>query len=142
MVLSWIPMLVFLDAVDALEAARIATEDIDEDMYEDTDLIKPGDTVFFRAHTGMQMHVRGEDVRAQWDDYGDWQAMVIEKNPLVIENSDDRVFHSGDMIFLKAHTGKYVDVEGEGVQARWKDLGTWQGLVIIKQEAGPIRHGD
>merc|ERR1711907_571774 len=38
----------------------------------------------------------------------------------------------GDSIFLQAHTGNLIDVQGTAVQARWSDTGDWQTLVIEK----------
>jgi len=38
----------------------------------------------------------------------------------------------GDVVFLRAHTWKMIDVEGTAVQARWYDEGTWQSLTIEK----------
>mmetsp|Transcript_33422 Transcript_33422/g.77624 ORF Transcript_33422/g.77624 Transcript_33422/m.77624 type:complete len:300 (-) Transcript_33422:95-994(-) len=107
--------------------------------------IRPGDTVYLRAHTGRHLEVEAERVRARWDDHGDWQALVMEKSPLVIEDTDDSVFQSGDMVFLKAHTGHFVDIDGEDVRARWADQNhgmKWQGLVIVKHGSGAIVPGD
>jgi len=42
----------------------------------------------------------------------------------------------------KAHTGNYLDVESDVVQARWEDCGVWQGLRIEKEIAGSVRSGD
>ena len=82
---------------------------------------------------------------ARWDDTGDWQQLVIEKSPLVVEGiTDPSLFHPGDLMFLKAHTGRYLDVQDEGspVQARWQDLGVWQGLELAKKDSDPLRVGD
>ena len=49
---------------------------------------------------------------------------------------------SGDTIYLKAHTGKNIDVEGTSVQARWENQGGWQALVIEKATSGIISSGD
>jgi len=56
-----------------------------------------------------------------------------------------KAIHSGDAIFLKVRggSGNNVEVEGDTVQARWDDYGTWQMLVVQKVEgAGIIRAGD
>ena len=64
-------------------------------------------------------------MQARWETQGTWQALVIEK-------ATNGVMSSGDSIYLKAHTGKSVDVEGTTVQARWEAEGDWQALVIAK----------
>ena len=59
-------------------------------------------------------------------------------------SKDPTLFHPGDLIFLKAHTGCYLEVQEEGspVQARWEDLGVWQGLELAKKDTDPLRVGD
>lgn len=111
---------------------------------DDPDLIRPGDRIFLRAHTGCYIDVAEEMAFARWDDTGDWQQLVIEKSPLVVEDTDPSLFHPGDLMFLKAHTGRYLDVQDEGspVQARWQDLGVWQGLELAKKDPDPLRVGD
>lgn len=111
---------------------------------DDPDLIRPGDRIFLRAHTGCYIDVAEEMALARWDDTGDWQQLVIEKSPLVVEDTDPSLFHPGDLMFLKAHTGCYLDVQDEGspVQARWQDLGVWQGLELAKKDSDPLRVGD
>jgi len=107
--------------------------------------VRPGDVVYFRAHTGRHLEVEREQMRARWDDHGDWQAFAMEKSPLVIDDSDANTFHSGDMVFLRAHTGSFVDVDGQDVQARWADQNhgmKWQGLVVVKHGSGAIVPGD
>jgi len=107
--------------------------------------VRPGDSVYFRAHTGRHLEVERDEVRARWDDHGDWQIFALEKSPLVIDDSDANAFHSGDLVFLKAHTGSFVDVDGEDVRARWADQNhgsKWQGLVIVKHGSGAVVPGD
>ena len=61
----------------------------------------------------------------------------------MVESSDPTMFQPGDLAFLRAHTGCYLDVQDEGpVKARWVDLGVWQGLELAKREPAPIRVGD
>ncbi|CAJ1357630.1 unnamed protein product [Effrenium voratum] len=109
----------------------------------DPDLVRPGDRIFLRAHTGRFLDVESDHAFARWEDTGDWQSLVIEKNPLVVESSDPTMFQPGDLAFLRAHTGCYLDVQDEGpVKARWVDLGVWQGLELAKREPAPIRVGD
>ena len=113
-------------------------------LEDDEDVIRPGDRIFLRAHTGCYIDVERDRAFARWDDPGGWQELVIEKSPLVIEDSDPHLFHPGDLIFLKAHTGCYLEVQDEGspVQARWEDLGVWQGLELKKKNTDPLRVGD
>lgn len=65
-----------------------------------------------------------------------WQTFTVE-------NYGGRVILSGDAVFLKAHTGKFIDVQGVEVQARWSDRGNWQKLIIEnKVGTGAIIPGD
>lgn len=54
---------------------------------------------------------------------------------------DDEI-SSGDHVFLLAHTGKHIDVEGEAVRARWHDQGWFQNLKIENQDGTAIKSGD
>ena len=49
---------------------------------------------------------------------------------------------SGDTISLRAHTGKYIDVQGTTVKARGNDQGGQQALTIEKTGNGAIQAGD
>mmetsp|Transcript_3665 Transcript_3665/g.10064 ORF Transcript_3665/g.10064 Transcript_3665/m.10064 type:complete len:621 (-) Transcript_3665:65-1927(-) len=42
---------------------------------------------------------------------------------------EPRILH-GDPVFLRAFHGRYVDVEGSQVSARWPDKGKWQELIF------------
>lgn len=99
--------------------------------------VQSGDTVFLRTHagTGNFLDIEGQAVQARWGDRGDWQALVIEKN-----GGGD--IHSGDTVFLTAHTGARVDVDGEYVRARWSEKGAWQSLVVEKSGGGKILPND
>lgn len=133
-------------ATSAVDNGRQAEDDTRQNL--DADQLKPGDTICLRAHTGRYLAVFGDEVRAiscSCDEPA--QRLILERSPLVVESHDGSTFQSGDMVFLKAHTGKYIDVQDSGrpVMARWDDLGTWQGLVITKPmglRTGPIRSGD
>ncbi|CAE7901905.1 unnamed protein product, partial [Symbiodinium microadriaticum] len=111
---------------------------------DDPDVIRPGDEVYLRAHTGYFLDVENDRVQARWEDMGTWQSLVIEKSPLVVETTSPTEFRSGDLAFFRAHTGFYLDVQDEGspVQARWQDLGVWQGLEMSIQNEGPLKVGD
>merc|ERR1711981_1408091 len=68
--------------------------------------------------------------------HGNWQAMSIVKEM-------GGSVKSGDAVFLRAHTGAYIDVSGESVQARWAEKGDWQKLIIEKRGGdGPILPND
>jgi len=79
----------------------------------------------------------GTALQARWGETGTWQTFVIE-------NVGGGAIVSGDVVFLKAHTGMMVDVEGAAVQARWNDKGDWQKLIIEKKDGsgGAILPGD
>mmetsp|Transcript_105176 Transcript_105176/g.181741 ORF Transcript_105176/g.181741 Transcript_105176/m.181741 type:complete len:748 (+) Transcript_105176:81-2324(+) len=51
---------------------------------------------------------------------------------------------SGDTIFLKSHrgTGNHLEAEDRLVQARYKERGGWQSLIIEKEGGGAILAGD
>merc|ERR1712093_281264 len=70
------------------------------------------------------MGVQDTAVRADWNDYGLWQTFIIQKK------SGKGPVMPGDSIFLRAHTGKFVEVDGVEVQARWYEEGQWQSLVV------------
>lgn len=74
-------------------------------------------------YRAIRCSVDGADVQARWTDYGNWQKMIIEKN-------GNGAILPGDVIFLRVHTGKQIDVSGTSVQARWSEKGLWQSLVV------------
>merc|ERR1719277_747968 len=64
-----------------------------------------------------------------------------------VPSSDTRVY-LGDTVYLRVFNGRYIDVEGSEVRARYGDRGKWQQLVLCPFEAGsagsgtPLRDGD
>lgn len=101
--------------------------------------IQSGDAVVLQTHSGsgLMLDVEGTSVQARWAHRGIWQTFSIEK----LGGSGG--LHAGDIVFLKAHTGKQLDIEGDTVQARWGDMGLWQSLTIEKiGSAGIILPGD
>merc|ERR1712093_808203 len=70
------------------------------------------------------MGVQDTAVRADWNDYGLWQTFIIQKK------SGNGPVMPGDSIFLRAHTRKFIEVDGVAVQARWYEEGEWQSLVV------------
>ena len=71
-------------------------------------------------------------MRARYDDQGSWQAFVIEKSDGRRMMAVGDSIYVGETIYLRAHTGKYIDVEGTSVRARYDDKGDWQALIIEK----------
>lgn len=66
-----------------------------------------------------------------------WQGMRVELK------QEGVPVNSGDDVYLKSdHTGKFVEVEGESVRARWNDQGLWQRLKVASVNGGPINSGD
>ena len=55
----------------------------------------------------------------------------ILRQTLTIFNYGGRAISSGDAVFIKAHTGSMLDVEGVNVQARWQAWGDWQVAVFF-----------
>lgn len=109
------------------------------------DVIRPGDNVRLRMHTGSILDVRGDDVWVQNDaDAGEGQALVIEKSPLVVEKTDPSCFHSGDLAFFRAQNGCHLDLHCHKChwRARWHDYGAWQSIELTKKEDGVLRAGD
>lgn len=99
--------------------------------------ISYGDTVFLKAHTGKLVHVEDTAVLAKWDDYGNWQKFTIVHKSEESEPEAERngPVMPGDVIFLRAHTGKMIDVTGIEVQARFFDEGLWQSLTVEKSKS-------
>merc|ERR1719316_2491033 len=93
------------------------------------DAITSGDHVYFTAHTGKQLEVESETVRARWNDFGMWQRFRLERQ------GGGAIF-SGDAVFITAHTGKVIDVEDDVVLAKWNDRGSWRRLIIEKNGGG------
>merc|ERR1712051_486459 len=99
--------------------------------------ILSGDAIFLRAHTGKRVTVGDFDeagrfeaavVHAKWNHKGSWQRMIIEKKGTA------GPIHANDTIYLKAHTGNRIAVEGTQVQAKWNDMGSWQALVLESED--------
>lgn len=111
----------------------------------DVKLVRPGNTIYLQAHNRRRIDVEHDKVQARWTEKNSCQALTIEKSPLVLDNGDETMFRSGDLVFVKAHTGNYLDVDGDAVSARWEDQNhgmKWQGLVIVKHDSGPLMVGD
>jgi hypothetical protein len=60
----------------------------------------------------------------------------------MLRKDENTLMYSGDSVYLKAHTGNYIDVEGSSVQARWTERGAWQRLTIVTEAGGVIQSGD
>lgn len=75
-------------------------------------------------------------MQAAWESHGNWQAIEIEKK-------SGGVLYSGDVVYLKSHTGAHIDVVDGAVQARRTDRGSWQAMTIQKRIGdGAILDGD
>merc|ERR1712032_728132 len=57
----------------------------------------------------------------------------------------------GDTIFLRTFHGKYIDVDGSAVNARWADKGKWQEITVcpppsecgdVREDSAAISNGD
>jgi len=69
--------------------------------------------------------VQDNVVQARYAEQGEWQKFIIENNgggPIV----------TGETVYFKAHTGKFVDVEGTAVSARYTEQGGWQSFSLEK----------
>lgn len=80
-----------------------------------------GDEMNLWAASGRLVEVQSQVARARWDKKGAWQTFRIEKE-------GGGIIRRGDRIFLKAHTGKYLEVHGSVVEATGKapsDVGTF-----------------
>merc|ERR1711920_422630 len=59
------------------------------------------------------------------------------------EEHESHLIQDGDSIFLRAHTGKRLTVQGDRVHAKWDQQGSWQSLVVEREEGpGPVWSGD
>jgi len=90
--------------------------------------IVDGDKVFLTVGTGNVITVEEETVHAKWDHRGSWQMLTVSRK------AGPGHLATGDSIFLRGHLGKYIDADAPGsdgrVQARFKDEGAWQELVV------------
>jgi len=127
--------------------------------------IHTGDSIYFRSqNTGKYIEVENEDVRARFDNKGDWQKFIIEKDSqgdlgvifsgesvdlvahtgnhmeMVFEKNSGGAILPGDTVYLKIHTGEYIDVEDDWVRARWADKGSFQALTV--EELTPRHHSN
>merc|ERR1711881_758887 len=90
--------------------------------------------------------VQGDVVQARWDDCGDWQSMLIQKEAdgaLFSGASIHLLAHTGKRVEVEAHTGALVDCESVTVQCRWRDWGAWQTFFIERKDGkGAVMPGD
>lgn len=102
--------------------------------------VQAGDTIWLRVHTGKYLTVQNTTIHARWGDRRSWQAFVIEKESwdgyalpgLAGAIAKDVNIHSGDSIYLRAHTGRRVSVQNTTVHAQWDNKGSWERFVIEK----------
>lgn len=121
----------------------IVIEKKDDDVHTHT--VLSGDTVYLKTHTGKHIDVEGNSVRARWSDMGTWQSFRIEKHGLMLETPGggpvDEAINENDIVCLRAHTGKNIDVQDGTLQARWGECGGWQKFRVEKEHPGAIRSG-
>merc|ERR1712048_1170654 len=65
-----------------------------------------------------------------WNGMGE-DSLEEQLNPSPVE---PRIFF-GDTVYFRAFHGRYVDVNGNQVAARWPDKGPWQELMFCSPEA-------
>jgi len=87
----------------------------------------------------VQPSWEGIAAQARWQEKGQWQTMIIEK-----QDGSSGAILPGDAIILQAHTGNMIDVQGTAVQASWNDKGAWQTFVIenVAPDLEPAAHGN
>jgi len=77
----------------------------------------------------------------------------IGKDPLddMLDSSPPERVSMGDTIFLRTYHGKYIDVDGSTVKARWADKGEWQQITLcpppskssgVREDSAAIADGD
>lgn len=96
--------------------------------------LRSADTILLQVHTGMVWDVVLDTVRARWPQ----QTELFSMQALVIEKEGGGFICSGDTVYLRSGAGKYIDVFGRQVMARWSDRGTMQALVITGGNASGI----
>ena len=102
-----------------------------------------------KTHTGAYIDVEGTAVKARYglvEDPPGARVRYKAEQRLTIEKDGDGAVYDGDTVFLRAHTGKTIDVEGTAVQARWDDPEAsqerQQALTIEKAGGGAVYDGD
>lgn len=109
--------------------------------------ILSGDKIYLRAHTGAYIDVEGswengdDLVRARWVDKGTWQTMTIVKRADARWNIGNDPIFPGDIVCVKAYTGKHVRVDGAGVRAGWSDCLEAQAMRIQRDAIGAVVAG-
>ena len=94
-------------------------------------------------HSGKYLDIEDTLVQARLPDHGSGQMLIIEKDGDHDGDDDgDGAISTGDTVYLKAHSGKHLDIEDTSVQARWTDHGNWQKLIVEKDGNGAISTGD
>jgi len=106
--------------------------------YDDV-AIQSGDSIYLRAHTGKRVTVQGTTVHARWNHMGSWQRFIIEKKLDQNGSGTGNFIYPNDTVYLRAHTGKRVAVEGTQLQAKWDHMGSWQALVLESDDAARPR---
>jgi hypothetical protein len=78
--------------------------------------IQSGDAVYLRTHDRKHVvTVERGTVKAAWDHMGSWERLVIMK-----KGSGGPIF-ANDVVYLRAHTGKYITVQGRRAEVNEVD---------------------
>mmetsp|Transcript_22021 Transcript_22021/g.41476 ORF Transcript_22021/g.41476 Transcript_22021/m.41476 type:complete len:175 (-) Transcript_22021:158-682(-) len=88
-----------------------------------------GDRIFLTNTNGFRLEVNGQEVSAKSAHMGPRQEFVIERF-----GAASKPISVGDTIFLRAHTGKHLDVVGQTVLVRFVRQGMgYHAFVVEKQ---------
>jgi ribosomal protein S28E/S33 len=68
--------------------------------------------------------------------------LQLHQRHLNVEQAGESL-KSGDTIFLRAHTGRFITVEGQSIHAKWDNRLSWEAFVVERYAgAGPVHSGD
>merc|ERR1711865_1026999 len=89
-----------------------------------------GDTVYLTAHTGRRLSVRGDAVKFSAQRFGVEEALILQRFP---PGSPHEPLRAGETVFLKADTGKYIEVDPGGkCRARFDTPTGYNAFVVEK----------
>mmetsp|Transcript_95426 Transcript_95426/g.274858 ORF Transcript_95426/g.274858 Transcript_95426/m.274858 type:complete len:200 (+) Transcript_95426:31-630(+) len=114
---------------------------VDPALTDSTLVIHNGDVIFLRHMQSKKIvDVHGVYLKARMNGHGTRQAFKIEKPETGAVCGNIYAF---DRVYLTAHTGMRVGVDGEVVTAGNKFRGPRQELLleVLNPTPGPLRHG-
>lgn len=96
-----------------------------------------GDAVFLRSHTlGRFLDVQGESVFAEWRERAPLQKLTIEGESVGAKGESVGAISSGDQVYLRALSGRYLEVSENGVvSATGQVRGARSALTVHKKDA-------